>query len=608
MKKVVSVLLAVLVSVMCCLPAFGLEYGEEWSNYSASQQATYKDVPTTHWAYNAVERASATKWFSGYPDKTFRPDKDITRAEAMKVFVTFLGLQLSEVTNPTYYDVPATEWYAPHVEAGKKLFPERNRFNGQIPFQPNMPITREDAMYALVIAMKYNDKVQFADQSILNMFSDHNSLSATTKAYVAVAVDQGLVSGHSDGTIGGQDPLTRAEFATLLYRASTIGFGTGGGMETAPEPTPTPDPAPGPEPTPTPDPTPGPTPEPEPVPVTTGVVDGKVAYANDRERGVAGATVTFSNGKTTTTDAEGKYNITVEAGTYTVKATMAGYTEAQISVTVTANTTNYAETMYLVEPIEEGIIEGTVHDAIVQDGIVAGATINFRAGGNNQDGEIVAEAISDEDGKYSVELPTGSYTAEAIKDGYITVYKNVTATVEGETEDITLMPVMPEGQFSVRFSWGETPADLDSHLTGPKADGTRFHAFWYDRDAYDNGVKVANLDRDDVDSYGPETITIFEQKDGVYRYSIHDYTNRDSTTSDAMSKSGAQVELYKGSVLLATYNMPTNVVGTLWTVFEINGDVVTPINTISVEQSSGQITESGIGSDLSVIMNSAAEK
>lgn len=191
--------------------------------FPANAAETFSDVYEIHWAYEAIERCAAKNWFSGYPDGTFRPDGSITRAEAIKVFVSFLGEPLEQVTESTYYDVDPSEWYAPYIEAGKELFPKRTSLDGQLKFQPDMPVTREDVIYAIVVALGYTDETEFADESILNMFSDSNSISSNVRAYAAVAVQNEFVAGHSDGTIGGQDPLTRAQFATLLARASEIG-------------------------------------------------------------------------------------------------------------------------------------------------------------------------------------------------------------------------------------------------------------------------------------------------------------------------------------------------------------------------------------------------
>ena len=248
-KKLISLLAAASLMITSMTNVFALGYGEEWgtpqTNTTAQQtttqqttaqqptvqqtttavsDGTYKDVPSTHWAYKAVERCSATKWFSGYPDGSFRPDGQITRAEAMKVFVTFLGEQHPTNLTPTsYYDVKISDWFAPYIEVGKELFPTRTSMSSQEKFQPNMPVTREDTVYALVNALNYDQLVPNADQSVLNMFSDQNSISSICKAHMAVAVSNGLVSGYSDGTIGAQDPLTRAQFATLLYRGTMIG-------------------------------------------------------------------------------------------------------------------------------------------------------------------------------------------------------------------------------------------------------------------------------------------------------------------------------------------------------------------------------------------------
>ena len=88
------------------------------------------------------------------------------------------------------------------------------------------------------------------------------------------------------------------------------------------------------------------------------------------------------------------------------------------------------------------------------------------------------------------------------------------------------------------------------------------------------------LDRDDTSSYGPETTTIVKTFPGVYRYSVHDFTNRVATSSTALANSGAYVAVYRGSSLWRTFNVPSGM-GTLWTVFEYANGVITPINSMS---------------------------
>lgn len=224
MKKFLTTLLSLAMLVSLAVPSCALEYGEEWEGSSTVHTTKFKDVPSDHWAYENILRVVDKGWFSGYPDGTFNPSGSITRAEALTVFVKFLGMEIEDITSTSYHDVDVNAWYAPYVEAGKDLLPSHSTPSGQTPFRPTQPITREDTMYALVVALGYDTEVKHVDESVLNMFKDQNSISRNVRPYVAYAVQKGLVSGKGDGVIGGQDPLTRAEFATLLYRGSMYGF------------------------------------------------------------------------------------------------------------------------------------------------------------------------------------------------------------------------------------------------------------------------------------------------------------------------------------------------------------------------------------------------
>lgn len=222
MKKITSLVLVALLIFGCITTTSAIKWGDEYEGDNYSYNEIYIDVQYDHWAYEETKRCKEKGWFSGYPDGSFRPEASITRAEAIKVIVSFLGRKLEEVRISNYHDVGVTEWYAPYIHAGEDLFPLKWKNNNA--FQPDMPMTREDTIYALVVALQYDDKIKFADESVLNMFSDRNSITNTMKPYVAVAISEGLVSGYHDNTIRAQDSLTRAQFAALLYRASFVGI------------------------------------------------------------------------------------------------------------------------------------------------------------------------------------------------------------------------------------------------------------------------------------------------------------------------------------------------------------------------------------------------
>ncbi len=301
-----------------------------------------------------------------------------------------------------------------------------------------------------------------------------------------------------------------------------------------------------------------------------------------------------------TTDSSGVYSISVPAGSgYRVEFTKSGYIPAiYYDVSVVADVTTYLETVLQIDDnySGEGNISGTISNALTGEG-VSGLTIKLREGINVTSGTVIASTITETEGYYSVtNLNAGYYTAEVSGTGYNTTYFTVIC-IGGTTTDnqsASITPVLLPGEIRIILTWGATPPDIDSHLTGPLPDGARFHMYYPSAEANAGSPwpEYVKLDRDDVDSYGPETTTTYQQIPGVYRFSIHDYTNRESSYSTALSNSGAQVRVYRGDNLIATFNVPANQEGTLWTVFEIDGDTIMPINTMSYESSPSVVRQS----------------
>ena len=131
---------------------------------------------------------------------------------------------------------------------------------------------------------------------------------------------------------------------------------------------------------------------------------------------------------------------------------------------------------------------------------------------------------------------------------------------------------------------GASPSDLDSHLIGESNEGGQFHISYSNKRCYEDGRLHAELDLDDISSYGPETVTIQGMKisnneNGTYQYYVHDFTNRSNNTSDALSKSDANVKVYTSSGY-SEYTVPQNQIGTKWSVFKIINGEITPINNL----------------------------
>jgi hypothetical protein len=198
----------------------------------------------------------------------------------------------------------------------------------------------------------------------------------------------------------------------------------------------------------------------------------------------------------------------------------------------------------------------------------------------------------------SLNVPNGlqrRFALEILDENEIALYSgSATRDLDGTpaTVEILMMTVEPPlGEISIVLSWGQVPFDLDAHLTGPLPDGERFHLYYLlAEDMYGSEwPEYVQLDLDDEDGEGPETVLISQPISGIYRYSVHDMTNRGNADSTALSSSGAHVDVYRGDALIRSFDVPEGRQGTLWTVFEMYGDGIAPVNTITYESDEEQI-------------------
>ena len=277
------------------------------------------------------------------------------------------------------------------------------------------------------------------------------------------------------------------------------------------------------------------------------------------------------------TNENGEYEFKLDEGDYIFEFSAPGYKSFKSMEKVKANETIYIETALMVEnsdPNAKGVVGGLVTDSLT-DARIGGAKIKIRNDRNNVAGVVIKEITSDSNGSYKVELPIGMYTFEVSKPGYDTNSINVIVT-KGETLDFhcVLDPneesSVPTGDIRVILEWGQYPYDLDSHLVGPDGEGGKFHIY-YRHDSFgslDNGKPVSYLDNDDVNSYGPETITVYKKSDGIYHYCVQDFTNRNSSSSTSLANSGAKVTVKIDNKVVRTFYVPTNKDGTVWHVFD----------------------------------------
>ncbi|MBR4308125.1 MAG: hypothetical protein IKT58_00875 [Oscillospiraceae bacterium] len=127
------------------------------------------------------------------------------------------------------------------------------------------------------------------------------------------------------------------------------------------------------------------------------------------------------------------------------------------------------------------------------------------------------------------------------------------------------------------LTWGFDPSDLDSHVYGTLSNGEEFHVYYNQQSQYDGDTEICNLDVDDTTSFGPETIALTPNTAEPYYYYVYHYAGYGSIAS-----SGAQVKLYCGDTLLATYHAPTDQgIGDYRNVFAVVDGRIVVSNTIT---------------------------
>ena len=288
------------------------------------------------------------------------------------------------------------------------------------------------------------------------------------------------------------------------------------------------------------------------------------------------------------TDANGKFSTNLQAGTYTLVTSAAGYVTLESTETLLDNETKYVEIYILFSENEtgNGSASGKVINAVTGDAI-EGVRISLRKGWNKNSGEYAVNKTfkTNSNGNYTIDnVNVGYYTVEFVKEGFTNEYKNILILHSKPITDYNtaLNPILTgEGDLRIVLRWGEKPNDLDSHLIGKRPDDAYFNVYWKSKKYDYQNIHMANLDLDDTTSYGPETITITNKISGNYIYGVHDYTNRSNSNSKALSNSNCNVTVYVGNTAIKKFNVPTNRVGTFWEVFSIDENYhITAINQI----------------------------
>lgn len=192
-----------LISLLLC---FALLLGGTLAASAAFEDFT--DVKG-HWAENTLRQAYQDGILKGYEGNIMAPNDSVTTAQAVTMLCRVL--HVTGKADVSDWGIPAGAWYREDVA--------KAAYAGLLTKESapvlNEPIARVDAFLLFDRAFQMSNADP--DRSVLSAYPDARFLTGETQRVVASLVESGIINGTM-GQLQLDRSLTRAEFATILYR------------------------------------------------------------------------------------------------------------------------------------------------------------------------------------------------------------------------------------------------------------------------------------------------------------------------------------------------------------------------------------------------------
>ena len=153
----------------------------------------------------------------GYNDGTFRPDNNMSRAEAAAIFARLISEQKGEKISgkSNFNDVSKNEWYFDYIGYLSKYGIIKGYSNST--FRPDDNVSRAE-----FVAMTVRFNSLFNEVKKDSYTVKYTDVATNYWAYsdVAYAKHAGWLNGYADGSFKGDNAITRAEVVTVVNRAT----------------------------------------------------------------------------------------------------------------------------------------------------------------------------------------------------------------------------------------------------------------------------------------------------------------------------------------------------------------------------------------------------
>lgn len=173
-----------------------------------------------HWAEAIVNELASRLILDTDRKENFIPSKKATRAEFAEIITKALGLMQKGAGKDLFSDVSKEDTYYDAVTIANEYGIISGYGDGS--FRPDKEITREEAMAMMVRAMKVAGiEISLSQEEIdtlLSGYRDTSSISSWAREYIAICIKLGIVEGRPNQTIAPKDSISMAEMTIIIYR------------------------------------------------------------------------------------------------------------------------------------------------------------------------------------------------------------------------------------------------------------------------------------------------------------------------------------------------------------------------------------------------------
>ncbi len=202
--------------IKLCLGLFALAFA--LMPVSAKQAKIFPDVAANHWAAAQIKELSQSGVIVGYPDGTFKPDDNVSRAEFACMAIRALGQEHTTVAQPVNFtDITPDFWAYDMIQRALYFELISCPVTGKT-FRPDDSVSNSEAVSVAVNALTTETISVQKAKEVLRKYTD---LSLTPESYLIPAGKAEILSMlvHQPNTpliLNANKPATRAQIAVLL--------------------------------------------------------------------------------------------------------------------------------------------------------------------------------------------------------------------------------------------------------------------------------------------------------------------------------------------------------------------------------------------------------